>query len=217
MSSLIFFTDEEQALVATDTLGTTPDGEPAFFTTKAFVLPHLHMIMCGTGVSGFLGKWFVRVNDKMVVRGIDNLDHHTPNALSEIWHNLRDEYRFPQDISTTIYHFGFSEHDGLMHTYVYRAASDFTSEILGYGTGVKPPCKIPANPEFPKDIKRIMDEQRSLQKSLPENQRVYIGGRIQVHHLTRAGCIIYTEGQFEDFDLTENRIFENYGSQGGPS
>jgi hypothetical protein len=49
MSSLIFFTDSEQALIATDTLAVSPDGQPLKFTTKAFALPHLRMVIAGTG------------------------------------------------------------------------------------------------------------------------------------------------------------------------
>ena len=42
MSSLIFRTEREQVLVATDTLATSSDGKPGFFTTKAFIVPHLY-------------------------------------------------------------------------------------------------------------------------------------------------------------------------------
>ena len=41
--------------------------------------------MAGTGAGGFLGKWFIEVNDPMIVKGIDNLDYHTPQALARIW------------------------------------------------------------------------------------------------------------------------------------
>jgi hypothetical protein len=68
MSSLIFLTEESQVLVATDTLAVSPDGRPFMFTTKAFILPRLKTIIAGTGLGGFLGRWFVRINDGLVVR-----------------------------------------------------------------------------------------------------------------------------------------------------
>ena len=83
MSSLIFYMDETQAAVATDTLATHPGGRPLKFVTKAFILPHLKLIMAGVGTGGFLSRWFVFMNDSIIVRGIDNLDYHTPRALQD--------------------------------------------------------------------------------------------------------------------------------------
>jgi hypothetical protein len=73
VSSLIFFADEKQVLVATDTLATTLDRQPHLFTTKASIVPHLRLIMVATGMGRFLGRWFISVNDNFVVRGIDHL------------------------------------------------------------------------------------------------------------------------------------------------
>ena len=52
MSSLIFELNTDCINVATDTLATLPDGSPAVFSTKAMYLPHLRMIVAGTGVAG---------------------------------------------------------------------------------------------------------------------------------------------------------------------
>jgi hypothetical protein len=215
MTSLIFFTDETQVLTATDTLATSPDdkGRPLMFTTKAFIIPHLQLIMCGTGVGGFLGKWFIEVNDRMVVRDIDNLDYHTPKALGYLWQKFRDEYFIPDYLTTTVYHFGFSEMDGKIHNYVYRSVNNFISENILYGIGVKPICHPPENAGFPMIIKSLMDEQRALQQSLPKNERVYIGGKIQVHHLTKAGFSVYILDQFEDFESVQQEIFDNFNTQ----
>lgn len=215
MSSLIFHTDKEQAFVATDTLATSPDGEPFTFTTKAFIVPHLQMIMCGTGVGGFLGKWFIQVNDRMVLRGIDNLDYHAPKGLAAIWRSHKEEFSIPDSFTTTVYHFGFSEEDGLIHSYVYRSANNFTSEALQYGIGVKPECQVPENYELPTDIKKMMDEQRAIQASRPKGERVYVGGKIQVHHLTKFGFSVYTLDKFEDYESNEQEIFEKFRSYNG--
>lgn len=213
MSSLIFHTEKEQVLVATDTLATTPDGKPAFFTTKAFIVPHLNMIMCGTGISGFLGKWFIEVNDRLVIRGIDNLDYHTPHALADLWRKFKEEPSIHEEITTTVYHFGFSEDDGTIHTYVYRSTNNFKSETHPYGLGVKPECTINGEYVLPNDIKKMMVEQRAIQLSRPINERVYIGGKIQIIHLTKEGFAIYTLDHFDDYEITEREIFENYHSQ----
>jgi hypothetical protein len=211
MSSLIFHTEPEQVFVATDTLATSPGGEPFMFTTKAFVVPHLRMIMAGTGAGGFLGRWFVRVNDRMIVRDIDHLDYHAPHALGELWSAFRGEYSLPDGITTTAYHFGFSVEDGLIHSYAYRSVNDFRSERLqGYGIRVKPECNVPPNYQLPTDIRKMMDEQRSIQSARPKDERVYVGGEIIVHHLTESGCAIYALGAFEDYGSDEEAIYRNF-------
>jgi len=212
MTSLIFHTDKEQAFVATDTLATLPKGEPHMFTTKAFIVPHLQMIICGTGVAGFLGKWFVQINDRMVVRGIDHLNYHTPGVLVDLWRNHKEELSISETITTTVYHFGFSEEDGIIHSYVYRSANNFKSEDLQYGIGIKPECNVPEGYKLPTNIKEMMDEQRAIQASCPKDERVYIGGKILIHHLTKSGFNVYTLDKFEDFEATEIEIYKNFDS-----
>ena len=213
MSSLIFHTDPEQVLVATDTLATSPDGEPFMFTTKAFIVPHLQIIMAGTGVGGFLGKWFIQVNDRMVVRDVDHLDYHTPKTLDAIWRGHKEEFPIPDNLTTTVYHFGFSDEDGLIHSYAYRSASNFQSERFSqYGIGVKPECQVPEGYELPTDIKKMMDEQRATEASRPKDQRIYIGGKILIHHLTKFGFSVFRLDEFEDYAANEQAIYENFGS-----
>src|SRR5262245_44517231 len=62
MSSLIFYTEREQALIASDTLAVNLDGTPRMYTTKALIVPHLRMVIAGTGIAGLSTRWFARVN-----------------------------------------------------------------------------------------------------------------------------------------------------------
>jgi hypothetical protein len=209
VSSLIYCTEERQVSLATDTLATLPDGRPFEYTTKAFVLPHLRTIIAGTGAGGFLGTWFVRVNDGMVVSGVDHLNFHTAGVLASQWEDFKKGKSLSDGQTTTIYHFGFSETTGLIHSFAYRSTNNFQSESIGYGIGVKPKCKVPDNCRFPQDLKTMMDEQRTIQRSLPEDERVYIGGEIQIHHLSKDGFRIYTLDRFEDYDQDNTAIYEN--------
>ena len=84
MSSLIFCTEESQALIATDSLATSNEGQPFAFTSKAFFLPHLKIVMAGSGGKGFLERWLVDVNG-MTVRGIDHLNYHASRNLPAVW------------------------------------------------------------------------------------------------------------------------------------
>ena len=127
MSSLIYRIEQDQIFIATDTLATTIDGKPSFFTSKVFTLPHLKLLICGTGYSGYLGSWFIQLTDIMVVRGIDNLNYHTPKALNSLWCKFKKELDKPSNKTTTIYHFGFSEDEDVIHSFAYRSSNDFVS------------------------------------------------------------------------------------------
>ncbi len=212
MTSLIFHTEEKQVLVAMDTLATHLNGKPFMFTTKSFIVPHLRMMMCGTGTGGFLGTWLIQVNDRMVVRDIDHLDYHTPRVLASLWHGYKEECSITDDVTTTVYHFGFSQMDGLIHSYAYRSTNGFSSEPLGYGTGVKPKCEVPEPFQLPDDIPKMMRQQREIQAACSKEERIYIGGEIQIFHLTEYGFNAYTLERFDDFDSDERAIYQNFGS-----
>ncbi|MGA8761820.1 MAG: hypothetical protein WB562_02935 [Candidatus Sulfotelmatobacter sp.] len=215
MSSLIFWTDETQALVATDTLAVSPDGKPVRFTTKAFIVPHLRLIMAGTGAGGFLGRWFVQVNDNMLVRGIEHLDYHTPRILAAYWLRFKQEFSITDtNRTTTVYHFGFSENTGLIRTFAYRSANEFRSERVGYGLGYKPECRLPEGYQIPRDIRRIMDDQREVQAASPtEGTRLYIGGEIMLHHISKSGFVAYPLDRFEDYATDEEAMYENFRAE----
>jgi hypothetical protein len=213
MSSFIAYTDETQALVATDTLATHPDGRPFKFATKAFIVPQLKLVMVGVGVAGFLGRWFIRISERLIVRGIDHLNYHTPAVLASLWQGYRQELSIPDGITTTVYHFGFSEDAGLIHSYAYRSISDFTSERLEpYGLRFKPECQVPANYSLPQDFITIMDEQRAVEASKSKEERLYIGGEIEVHHLSKDGFHVYTFHRFEDYARDETAIYDNFAA-----
>lgn len=91
MSSLIFYTDEIQAVVATDTLA-VDNGKPIAFVSKSGFIPHLKTIVAGTGAGGFANKWLLEASTRMVVRGIQNLDFHTPKALNRLWLDYKKEF-----------------------------------------------------------------------------------------------------------------------------
>lgn len=210
MSSLILFADENQVLVATDTLATLPNGTPFKFSTKAFIVPNLKLVMAGVGVAGFLGRWFIRISESLIVQGIDNLNYHTPGALASLWQGYKQELSIPDGITTTVYHSGFSETTRLIHLYAYRSAHNFNSERLEpYGLRVKPECPVPTDYSLPQDLPTIMENQRTIQASKPKDERLYIGGEIEVHYLSKAGFQVYTLHRFEDYARDETAIYDN--------
>lgn len=209
MSSLIFATDEEQILVATDTLSVTPEGEPFAFVSKAVHIPHLRTIVAGTGAGGFANNWALTASTRMIVKGIMNLDYHTPVGLRGLWSDYKKEYSLSNDFTTTVYQFGLSEENGKVVSFAYRSTNDFVSEPIGYGTGVKPECSVPEG-NLIEALPKMMEEQRAIQSQIPPESRIYIGGEIQALYLTSQGCNSFLVSQFADFLENENAIFENH-------
>ena len=214
MSSLIFYTDSNQALIATDTLATSGkiSGAPFNFTTKAFIIPHLRMIVAGTGGGGFCDRWFLQINSGMIVRGIDNLDYHASRNLALLWSSYKKEFSIGDDLTTSIFHFGFSEEDQLIHSYMYNSTNNFESKTIPYGLSGKPEFKSPKPFKLPEDFKFMMDSQREMQMAESRENRVYIGGEIQLIRLDKNGFIVHSLGKFEDFASDEASIFQNYNN-----
>ena len=104
----------------------------------------------------------------------------------------------------------------MLHSFAYRSTSDFKSEYLPYGIGVKPACPVPKPFRFPQDIRTMMDEQRATEASGPQARRVCIGGEIYIYHLSRDGCHIYTLDRFENYNSDEIAIYENLAKPGKP-
>ncbi len=215
MSSLIFYIDPEQVVVATDTLAVKPgsDGAPMIFCSKAIYLLHLKTIIAGTGLGNFASDWCMQVN-RMVLSGIENLDFHTPGALRGRWKQFRAECSLPADLTTTVYYFGFSEESGTVHAYAYRSTNDFRSERLGYGFGLKPECTPPTESISPEALQRMMREQRTREAAKPASERLYIGGEGIAIHLTKANCTTSTVFQFEDFPAQLEEAFRNHRKEG---
>lgn len=208
MSSLIFSTDEKQVFVATDTLAVTPSGEPFMFVSKAVHIPHLRTIIAGTGAGGFANQWALTVSTRMVLSGIENLDFHTPEALRSLWRQYQNEYEVSESITTTVYQFGISEATNRVVSFAYRSTSNFDSEALQYGTGIKPECTVPEGDyNLIEIIPNLMEEQRNIQAKLPTESRLYIGGEIQALYLSAEGCNSFKIGEFKDFDATMRAIF----------
>ena len=56
----------------------------------------------------------------------------------------------------------------------------------------------------------MMREQRQIQANKPKEERLYIGGEIQIHHLDKNGFKVFTLDRFEDFEAHQTAIYENY-------
>lgn len=212
MSSLIFFTDATQIVVATDTLAVTPDGKPMLFSSKAHHLPHLRTIIAGTGMGMFAGDWAMEVNNRMILEGIMNLDYHAPGALRARWAKYRQDFALPESSTTTVYHFGLSKEDQSVVAFAYRSTSGFQSEQLPQGFGIKPECPLPEGNNILEIIPQMMNLQREIQSKVAPLERIYIGGEVVVMHLTSSSFSVYHPYSFPERPQDMKSIFRRYAS-----
>ena len=178
----MFSHESEGIVVMTDTYATTPEGDPRTFTSKVYAVPHLNLIIGGTGVGQLAERWFACIQSDMLVRDIETLDLHAPDALQRIWAGFHDEFdgfaRAVEDGATsTIYHFGFTE-EGQPIRYAYRSVRNFESEeFTEPGFGVKP------GPEWDFEVPESLEEMvavagrlRQQEDAKPKAERVHLGG-----------------------------------------
>ena len=213
MSSLIYKVEKNQVFIATDTLATL-NGRALRFTTKAFPLPHLRMVIAGIGLDGFLDHWLVALNAEPL-RGIDTLNEHAQAGLLNVLRSFKRQFPDMNE-AVSVYHFGFSETTGIIQSFAYKSEEQFEPRQIACGLYVKPSVPedvIPKDTLHPSDIPRIMAAQRAMQAKLPKEARVSIGGEIYMHHLEQTGYEAYRLGQFEDYAETRRAIL----SDGGPS
>lgn len=210
MSSLIFYTQPDMAVVATDTLAVDSNGRPAFYTNKAIYIPTLRTIIAGVGVAGFSSRWAEYVSSRMLLAGIENLNDHTQTGLLSLWEDFSNDGAIDPELSTTtVYHIGFSEGTDDIAVFAYRSTNSFVSERLGYGTAVKPDCKV-IDGNLMETIPSMMIEQRRLQESGPIKSRIYIGGDIIAIMLTKDECRCFKLGEFPDRDENFREMLHNF-------
>lgn len=197
MTSLLFYTDANEIIVATDTHLHYPDGSPPGYVSKALAFPHLRMIVAGTGSGLLYNRWIGLVNHQGTFLDVDAINEHAPHELQTLWGELNAQVEAIQDQTATIYHFGFSDGFGVVHGFAYRSVNNFRSERLQYGLGVKPELASYAGLElqtFPSCAPEIMRAQIKQESEKPSN-RVYIGGSVQVVHASGNGFSIYSLGK----------------------
>lgn len=208
MSSLICFSTEEFAVIATDTLGVTTDGEPAILSNKASYLQTLKTVICGTGAGGFHSLWAEYVNSRMILLGIDNLDYHSPGLLRTMWQDFKEKFNVTKEQTVTIYHIGLSLETGGIKRFAYRSTNNFISEEVQHGWFYKPECSVPPGDDVLHIVKEMMFEQRAIQELKARKGRIYIGGQINVIILEKDVVRFMTIGEFPDFPDVVNKLFQ---------
>lgn len=191
MSSLIYLLDEDQIVLATDTLAVDAYGGFVRHTSKALFAPHLNTIVCGLGIAGIADRWFVEVNSQPL-HSIHDVHELAAERLPAIWEEHQQLFDIPEHLTSTIYNFGLDPLDGSAHAYVHRSTHAFRGEHQRNCRAAKPTDGITSadlDIGSPKDFVLLMQKQRIAQEARPVDSRIYIGGHVQLMHLTANGCM----------------------------
>jgi hypothetical protein len=200
MSLLMFQHQEQSAVILTDTLATTTEGEPFIFQSKAWAIPQLNMGLAVTGLGNLGAMWNEFLHASLVARDIAMVDKFAPEQLQRIWSEFQAEQ---EKVPTgTIYHFGFPEGSDRLVRYVYRSTTDFESELWEQpGFGIKPaPISDFDAPDDIDDWINLAEKVRAEQDNRPTEEKIYIGGELFLLLIQNGQSQILRVHRFDDYE-----------------
>lgn len=215
MTLLNFHISDDLILMMSDTIVSTSDNGPCFFTSKVHWLPHLDGLICGTGSLNFILAWIDRVQSGMLARDLWHLNDYVTEALLDLADLMPPI--FVNETTTTIYHLGYDKAGRKFGGFAYRSTDNFISEILSAGTRTKPGITIFPEGEtlWPDYFIEIAKLQKADDDALPLAERVGIGGHLVSHTLTvdrtnesdSVCCNITKVHEFDDYQsMYENCV-----------
>ena len=175
MTALNFCLTEDAVYVVADTLATSQEFTPAFFTTKVYPVPHWNGLICGRGSPGLILDWLHHALCGMLAVDLVHVDEFAPDTLRRLFSERPTEEQ--DNCTTSIYHLGLDLGAGIFRGYAYKSVNGFVSEPLGYGVHTKPGIDWPVQ-NFPDDFVSMMRAQRDEQDQLPPEERCFIGGQV---------------------------------------
>ena len=198
----MYLHEENGFMVMTDTLATTPQGEPLAFTDKCWAFPSMNLIVATTGIKDLGARWVDTLYNRILARDIAMLNLHAPEAMRAIWGDLHAEFGDMGEATSTVYHFGIEEETGQSVRYIYRSAEDFETERHDEpGFGIKP--DPPDGATVPDGLDEWIDlaqRVRANEDARPASERIYIGGELILTVLTNDATSIVTTHRFADYD-----------------
>lgn len=221
MSAIYYQVTDEAALVATDTYSIRADtGRALTLTDKCIPIPHLSMVLTGTGFHGFLMEWYWTIQRQTAAVDIEHLNEMAPGLLQETWlrfqdkNNLPDRDAVPGSGGVTISHLGYSEREEQFAGCYYKLEDDFAP------TRVKPGQQY-----FMPDLEGVTDafqegldaqqqaaalfvRAKDLDEERPPGERLGIGGMVKYYAVGRHGHVCKDILEFDDREETKEQILE---------
>lgn len=216
MTALNFILSDESVIISMDTLSLNAlTHKPHKYVTKFLPLPHMNCVICGTGNMGAIIDWFSFVEKNIVANGIYQLNLLTQQVICDFMNEHNGEN------SCTIYQFGLHEIDNKFYGYAYRSTNEFNSEEINKGIGVKPPDAFinksgeldfndinTNNSSIDDLLYEIMLKQKIYDDTRNENDRLGIGGIVQVLYLTKDNIVIKNYKYFDDYEEKHTQMLD---------
>ena len=218
MTALNWDLEPEYVLILSDSLAISgEDHRPCFMTTKVFSLPHVGLCIAGTGAQPLAERFWAHANSKCIFEDIAHLNNYAPTILCAIWEEMLSHPDYADveadEITGTVYCYGWSEEKEVFVGFAYRSINDFVSEEMHYGTALKPPPNSGEVPEINglTDFLSVLIEQKREDRERPRMERVGIGGDVIMTLMSRTddGFTVIEQRpffRFEDFDLDWDAI-----------
>jgi len=192
MTLLNYLLTDEAVYVLADTLLSDPDDlSPVAFASKIHALPHLEALICGTGHAQAIAEWVATVNTELVVRDVADLDRLAPAELRKLHARHPGAGAGQPEIATTLHHFGLDARAGRFAGFAYASASDFRSEPLAQGFGLKPAPDWPVDgrsiTRLPEHLVAVAQRQKAQDETADAGKRVVIGGKLIFGAMQRVG------------------------------
>lgn len=192
--------------VMTDTLATDFDGSPMKFVAKVFAIPHLDLIVGGTGFHQIIMGWQHLLMSAAPGLSIDDMDEMAARALPVLWRDL-----FPfgdEDHLSTIRHWGWSPKEQRFVGRSYRSRDGFEPERMQEGMAFQPD-PLPEHrgiqfETFDQLVEVALGQQRHGLADEPGKQ-TFIGGDLLTFEMSKAedGPVVTSiskSARFADFE-----------------
>ena len=132
---------------------------------------------------------------EFVVEDLVHLGKFAQRELQKLWGTYSDHGG-----TSTIYHFCWDRYDSRYRAFAFRSTGGFASEELGYGIGTKPGVPNAKLVAYPDSFIEVMVKQRESQSAKSLEDRVFIGGEIQLACMEKGGPLsISTVHRFPDY------------------
>ncbi|HHV25994.1 MAG TPA: hypothetical protein GXX63_02220 [Tissierellia bacterium] len=199
MTALIFNYNSNCVAIAMDTLAHSFDKTSFLYESKFYYFEKEKTAICGVGNSGIKKDWYNFVLNNIPTKNIIEINKIATEKL------LVFDNKYPDEFDATIYNFGYNEGKDKFEGFVYRKENGFISEKLYHGFGTRPKVdnnkivSIYSNMELinKKDIInyifiQVMKEQKKADDRNKIEDRVFIGGDIELLIMTKDSCSFNT-------------------------
>jgi len=220
MSAVYLQIADETAITAADTYSIrAKTGGPLKLADKFIPLPHLNMVLTGTGYHGFLLEWYQALQRDAAPTDIEHLNEFAPALLQETWLRFKWKNDLPESPpgsgGSKICHLGYSERKESFVGYYYDLKDDFAPTTVRPGQEYLMPkmegvhdALLEGDYTAQEQVIAFFQRAKELDEQKPVGERVGIGGEIKFLGQGQWGHVCKTIHRFDNYEETKASILE---------